>query len=187
MTSVQAPTVEDLAVQEARKLVLRALDAKICVQDDLTALKTVELASKLAGNILDHPGEEKYHRFKASNPNISKNLMKVVGGQDLLIAMGFRTQVHEFEEYWVHTPSDEARRILEEARECLGTYQHLVSTRKAVAEKARADRMAGEDAERKRTLLHIAGDKEDRRDKVWVRQQQQPPQQQQPEPQPQLE
>ena len=48
MTSVQAPTVEDLAVQEARKLVLRALDAKICVQDDLTALKTVELASGLS-------------------------------------------------------------------------------------------------------------------------------------------
>ena len=165
-------------------MVLRALDAKITVQDDQTALKTIDLAAKLAGNILDHPSETKYHRFKASNPNVSLNLMKVVGGPDLLVAMGFRTQVHEFEEYWVHTPTDEGRRILENARECLAKYHDLVANRKAVADKARADRLAGEDVERKKTLQHIAGDKEDRRDKVWVRQAQ--PQQELQQQQPSL-
>ena len=98
-----------------------------------------------------------------------------MGGQDLLVAIGFRVQVHEFEECWVYTPSDEARQVLGEARECMSSYWQLVTTRQQEAAKLRVARLAGEDADRKMTMSHIAGDKEDRRDKVWVKQQQQQP------------
>ena len=51
------------------------------------------MALKLTANILDQPSEPKFRRFRSNNPSISKKLLRCPGGQDLLIALGFRTKV----------------------------------------------------------------------------------------------
>ena len=95
-----APDPLETEVAQARKLVLRALDAKIAIQDDATALGAIRLALKLAGNILEHPDEGKYTRIKNSSAAFQRCLAKCPGGLELVMAMGFRTAVHEFEEFW---------------------------------------------------------------------------------------
>ena len=44
---IAAPTAVDLAVTEGRKKCVRALDAKICEQDEPTALAAIETALKV--------------------------------------------------------------------------------------------------------------------------------------------
>ena len=82
----------------ARRRVVRALDAKVTQQDDATALAAIETATKLVNNILQNPSEPKYRRVRSNNPSISKKLLHCPGGQDLMLALGFRTKVIEFEE-----------------------------------------------------------------------------------------
>ena len=123
-----------------------------------------------APQILDHPGEPKYQRFKSSNAVISKKLLRVPGGTELLIACGFRVRVIEFEEHWEHTPDDAAALgVLLEAREALEKYRQIVASRQEAAARTRAERLAGMDEARKRTLANIEEDKAERKDRVWVR------------------
>ena len=73
---IPVPTTEDMALAEARKKVLRALDAKICEQDEPTALAAIETVLKLVGNIVDTPSEPKFRKFRSNNPAISKKLLR---------------------------------------------------------------------------------------------------------------
>ena len=92
------------------------------------------------------------------------------GGTDLLVACGFRVRVIEFEEHWEHTPAEAAASsILREAREALEKYRQIIASRQEAAAKARADRLAGQDAARRQTLSNIEEDKAERKDRVWVR------------------
>ena len=166
---IHPPTADDLAVAESRKLVLRALDSKLSQQDDAAAAAAIELATKLASNIVQNPDEPKYRRFKASNPAISKKLLKQPGGVDLVLAMGFRTVVFEMEEHWTADGSELQRRKLGEALEVLAHYAGVVRARAAAKESARAAKLSGMSEERERALRDIQGDREDRKDKVWVR------------------
>ena len=131
-----APGPLETEVAQARKLVLRALDAKIAIQDDATALGAIRLALKLAGNILEHPDEGKYTRIKNSSAAFQRCLAKCPGGLELVMAMGFRTVVHEFEEFWVVEVSPLALGILAAAREGLARYESLVVGRAERAQQA---------------------------------------------------
>lgn len=131
-----APDPLETEVAQARKLVLRALDAKIAIQDDATALGAIRLALKLAGNILEHPGEGKYTRIKNSSAAFQRCLAKCPGGLELVMAMGFRTAVHEFEEFWAVEVSPLALSILAAAREGLARYESLVVGRAERAQQA---------------------------------------------------
>lgn len=71
------PTPEDLRAAEARKQVLRALDAKVSQQDDVTALRAIRLLLRLVRNVVTEPINPKYQRFKASNPTIRTQLLQV--------------------------------------------------------------------------------------------------------------
>jgi len=131
-----APDPLETEVAQARKLVLRALDAKIAIQDDATALGAIRLALKLAGNILEHPDEGKYTRIKNSSAAFQRCLAKCPGGLELVMAMGFRTAVHEFEEFWAVEVSPLALSILAAAREGLARYESLVVGRAERAQQA---------------------------------------------------
>ena len=126
---ITPPTPEELRLAEARKQMLRALDTKITQEDDATALAAIELLEKLVSNILTHPDEPKYREFKASNPTISKKLLKVPGGLEFLNAAGFSTKVVQFEEIWQLHGSGLELAVLEHAQEGLARYKALVHER----------------------------------------------------------
>ena len=154
---ITPPSVEELAVAENRKMVLRALDSKISKQDAPSALAAIELALKLVTNIISHPSEPKYKKFRANNPAISQKLLRCPGGQvnttralqekglvpfthahashdegvvhaawqDLILALGFRTKVVEFEEQWVADDGPLLMRTLAECTPLLENYRDL--------------------------------------------------------------
>ena len=126
---IAPPTPEELRLAEARKQMLRALDTKITQEDDATALAAIELLERLVSNILTHPDEPKYREFKASNPAISKKLLKVPGGMEFVNAAGFSTKVVQFEEIWQLHGSGIELTVLEHAQEGLARYKALVHER----------------------------------------------------------
>ena len=122
---IPARTPDDETVSEARKMVVRTLDTKISQQDPATALAAIELALKLTNNIISNPSEGKYRQFRSNNPRISQGLLRCPGGKDLLIALGFRTKVLEFEEHWVAEETPILMRTLGEATTALENYRDL--------------------------------------------------------------
>eukprot|EP00964_Phaeocystis_antarctica_P148131 scaffold114885_cov63-Phaeocystis_antarctica.AAC.8 len=146
---------------------LRALDTKITQEDDATALGAIELLEKLVSNILAHPDEPKYREFKASNPAISKKLLKVPGGMEFVNAAGFSTKVVQFEEIWQLQGSGIELTVLEHAQEGLARYKALVHERLQKREAAREERKRGIDKEKELILQQIEGDKSERKDKSW--------------------
>jgi len=67
----------------------------------LNALKTLQ---QLAENILDHPGEPKYQRFKPTNNMIRARVIDPKGTLEYAIALGFRPEIENFQPFYVwHT------------------------------------------------------------------------------------
>ena len=165
-------SADDVHLAEARKKVLRSLDAKICEQDEPTALAAIETALKLATNIVQAPDEPKYKKFRANNPSISKKLLHCPGGTDLLIALGFRTKVMEFEEFWVVDDAGNAplhMRGLAEAVQALERYRELTRTKLERNAKIRREKLANQNEERLRTLQAIEEDKALRKERAELR------------------
>lgn len=59
-------------------------------------VKGVAILLKLLSNIVDNPTEEKFRRFKKTNPRISSELLSVDGMEALLVDAGFELDGEEF-------------------------------------------------------------------------------------------
>lgn len=103
-----APAADNTSLNSALTT-LRLNDA----QTYKTALST---ASKLLGNIIQNPMEEKYRSIKKSNAAFTKRLGGVNGGEALLLASGFVIEDGVF----VLRPSEEAWPKLVEAGDVIG-------------------------------------------------------------------
>ena len=169
MAAAASASTSEGVVDAMRKLVVRALDAKITQQDDPTALAAIETALKLCSNIVAHPGEEKYRRFRSNNVGISKKLLNCPGGQDLLIALGFRTKVMEFEEWWTIDEGQPLAQTMAEGCMALERYRELVRVRLERNVKLREERLANMNDERARTLVAIEEDKAERKQRQIIR------------------
>lgn len=148
---------------------VRALDSKVSQQDSPAALAAIETILKLVGNIIDHPSEPKYRKFRSNNPGISKKVLSCPGGQDLLVALGFRTKVFEFEEHWVAEDSPILMRALSEAMQPLEHYRELARKQIERTAKLRSEKLANSNEERQRTLAAIEEDKALRRERLELR------------------
>ncbi|KAI0638194.1 hypothetical protein C8Q77DRAFT_416776 [Trametes polyzona] len=65
------------------------------------AIRSLEIVLKLAENILEHPTEPRYRRFKISNEKIKKLVVEPKGVLQLVVDLGFREQVVDFEPCYV--------------------------------------------------------------------------------------
>jgi hypothetical protein len=162
---IAAPTAEDIVVQEARKKVLRALDSKVTQQDDATALAAIETCLKLVNNIVANPMEPKFRKIRANNPGFSKKVLRCPGGQDLLLGLGFRTKVMEFEEMWVVEEDPVLHRALAEGAVVLERYLSLTREKIERTAKQRKEKLANMNEDRLRTLQAIEDDKAARRER----------------------
>jgi hypothetical protein len=167
---IPAPTAEDIFVAEARKKVVRALDARVTLQDEPTALAAIETALKLVSNIIDHPSEPKFRKVRANNAAVSKKLLRCPGGTDLMIALGFKTKVVEFEEFWVmESDGSVLQRTLAECATVLERYRELERIKLERNAKLRKERLANMNEDRARTLQAIEEDRAERRDRERMR------------------
>jgi hypothetical protein len=162
---IAAPTAEDIVVQEARKKVLRALDSKVTQQDDATALAAIETCLKLVNNIVANPMEPKFRKIRANNPGFSKKVLRCPGGQDLLLGLGFRTKVMEFEEMWVVEEDPVLHRALAEGAVVLERYLSLTREKIERTATQRKEKLANMNEDRLRTLQAIEDDKAARRER----------------------
>ena len=165
---IAAPTAEDIVVQEARKKVLRALDSKVTQQDDATALAAIETCLKLVNNIVANPMEPKFRKIRANNPGFSKKVLRCPGGQDLLLGLGFRTKVMEFEEMWIVEEDPVLHRALAEAAVVLERYLGLTREKIERAARQRKEKLANMNEDRQRTLQAIEDDKAARREREML-------------------
>ncbi|CAL1700664.1 unnamed protein product [Somion occarium] len=64
------------------------------------ALESLDILLKLAENIIKHPDEDKYLRFKPTNAKIKQYLVDPKGTLEYAVALGFRPQVENFQPYY---------------------------------------------------------------------------------------
>ncbi|KAI0638195.1 hypothetical protein C8Q77DRAFT_416722 [Trametes polyzona] len=65
------------------------------------ALESLQTLLKLAQNIIDHPDEAKYQRFKPTNATIKRVLVDPRGTLEYAVALGFHPQVENFQPYYI--------------------------------------------------------------------------------------
>ena len=150
---------------------VRALDSKICEEDAPAALAAIATTITLVNNVINHPDEPKYRKVRSNNPGISKKLLHCPGGQDLLLALGFRTKVMDFEEFWMVDDSPVLFRVFAECLIVLERYRELVEYKIEKNAKERRERLANMNDDRARVLADIEADKQARRDREDMRQQ----------------
>ncbi|RUP49863.1 hypothetical protein BC936DRAFT_141171 [Jimgerdemannia flammicorona] len=129
-----------------------------------TSFACLRLVLTLITNILDHPGESNYHGVKTKNKRIHSELIVVPGGVDLIVELGFRRRVIEFEEKYMFEAANEVGF----ARLGVGRQELEASLRKAEERKLTAERMAqGEKDEKelrkKQVLIEIEEDRQRRK------------------------
>ncbi|RPD67156.1 hypothetical protein L226DRAFT_529545 [Lentinus tigrinus ALCF2SS1-7] len=65
------------------------------------ALESLETLLKLAENIIAHPDEVKYQRFKPTNATIKRTLVEPRGTLEYAVALGFHPEVDNFQPFYV--------------------------------------------------------------------------------------
>ncbi|CCM01579.1 uncharacterized protein FIBRA_03639 [Fibroporia radiculosa] len=65
------------------------------------ALQSLQILKTLAENILAHPDEEKYRKFKPTNSKIKTLLVEPKGTLEYAVALGFRPDVVDFQPFYV--------------------------------------------------------------------------------------
>ncbi|KAI0375646.1 hypothetical protein BV20DRAFT_959647 [Pilatotrama ljubarskyi] len=65
------------------------------------ALESLQTLLKLAQNIIDHPDEPKYQRFKPTNATIKRVLVDPRGTLEYAVALGFQPQVENFQPFYI--------------------------------------------------------------------------------------
>ncbi|KAI0677544.1 hypothetical protein C8Q78DRAFT_96843 [Trametes maxima] len=68
------------------------------------ALEALQTLLKLAQNIIDHPNQAKYQRFKPTNATIKRLLVDLRGTLEYAVALGFSPQVENFQPYYIFHP-----------------------------------------------------------------------------------
>ncbi|KAG9019537.1 hypothetical protein FRB90_000846 [Tulasnella sp. 427] len=94
--------------KEQRQHFRRMVDPGIVrPNNEAVANACIECLFKLCQNILDHPDEDKYRRFKLNNTAIQKKIIQAKGGLEYAVAVGFREHVEDFQPYYIWHPSPE--------------------------------------------------------------------------------
>ncbi|KAH8919619.1 hypothetical protein BT69DRAFT_1352979 [Atractiella rhizophila] len=152
----------------------RLIDAEIRDKNEKNrALSSLETINKLIGNILDHPQEEKYRRFKVTNNLIKTNIVDVPGAYSYMVHAGFRKEVKEFVEYlaFPQTPTTNQLSTLRLAHDCLQVKLSILRASAERAEKSKQSEKEIEEARKQQALLAFQEDRrlkeeKDEREKV---------------------
>ncbi|KAI0723312.1 hypothetical protein C8Q76DRAFT_794269 [Earliella scabrosa] len=68
-----------------------------------SAIESLKTVLQLAQNILAHPEEDKYRRFRINNERIKRTVMEPKGVLQLVNELGFRSKAEDYESYYVYS------------------------------------------------------------------------------------
>ncbi|KAL6309529.1 hypothetical protein BKA93DRAFT_757832 [Sparassis latifolia] len=68
------------------------------------ALEALQTLKQLADNIIKHPNDEKYYKFKPTNSKIKHLLVEPKGTLEYAVALGFHPKVENFQPYYMFNP-----------------------------------------------------------------------------------
>ncbi|KAG8987194.1 hypothetical protein FRB94_011277 [Tulasnella sp. JGI-2019a] len=75
--------------------------------NEATSEASIKCLATICQNILDHPEEAKYRRFKTTNNRIKAEIVEVKGGLEYATAIGFREGVENFSPYYAWKPTNQ--------------------------------------------------------------------------------
>jgi len=105
--------------------------------DAKLALESTKVLQKLARNILDHPGEEKYMQFKPTNTTIKRTLIEPKSTLEYAIAIGFRADIKDFQPLYIFSPTPKNVQSLRNGLDCLDEYIAREEVKQANANSAK--------------------------------------------------
>jgi hypothetical protein len=137
-TAVVCPPAADSAgprrahVEEAQAALVAALYGSILqslVNPAPKQAACVEALTRIVKNVVEHPGEEKYRRLKTTNEAFKAKVLAAKGGEEYLLAAGWRSETIDFTRHLVLPTSYDVEVLAVAAR-------LLDKCSQAVAEKA---------------------------------------------------
>jgi len=94
--------------REQRQQFRRLVDPGIVRgNNEAVANMCIECLLTICQNILDHPEDEKYRKFRPNNKTIRHKLVEPKGGLEFATALGFREHVEQFEPYYLWRPTEQ--------------------------------------------------------------------------------
>jgi len=140
--------------QEFRRLVDPGITRPNSREVAYEAIKTL---SMLAVNIIDHPDEEKYHRFKPTNTAIRKKIVDPKGSLEYAVELGFRPEVIDFQPYYVFHKSHWNDLLI--GHTVLKEFEEREAEKDQRLAKARAEEKAAIEAQKEKTRLAFLDDR----------------------------
>ncbi|KAL7416643.1 hypothetical protein BDY24DRAFT_377771 [Mrakia frigida] len=128
------------------------------------AEKVISITIKICENIIENPSDPKYRTIKATSKVLKNNIIDIKGGQELFVALGFRTVTIEFLQNWTFPIASKLNgldrlEVLQIGVELLRVKE--VETKKR-AEKATQIRQTAKEEQEARRLEAVAGIEHDR-------------------------
>ncbi|CDZ98351.1 PUG domain [Phaffia rhodozyma] len=127
--------------------------------------KVITTLLRLTKNILDDPTNVQFQSIKSTSKILTNNVLGIKGGQEALVALGFRTKVINFTQTWTFDPASRAAaplsllNVLEIGTEIMQRKVQEIHNR---AEKTKVHSLSKKEEEEERRKQALASIEDDR-------------------------
>jgi len=121
------------------------------------AYEAIKTLLTIAGNVIDHPDEDKYHKFKPTNTAIRRKIVDPKGTLEYAVELGFRPEVIDFQPYYIFHKSRWNDLLIGHA--VLKEFEEREAEKEQRLAKARAEEKAAIEAQKEKTRLAFLDDR----------------------------
>lgn len=121
------------------------------------AYEAIKTLAMLAGNIIEHPDEDKYHKFKPTNTTIRKKIVDPKGTLEYAVELGFKPEVVDFQPYYIFNKSRWNDLLI--GHSVLKEFEEREAEKDQRLAKARAEEKAAIEAQKEKTRLAFLDDR----------------------------
>jgi len=140
--------------QEFRRLVDPGIIRPNSREVAYEAIKTLLV---LAENVISHPEEEKFHRFKPTNTAIRQKIVDPKGTLEYAVELGFRPEIIDFQPYYIFHKSKWSDLLI--GRDVLNEFNAREAEKEQRLANARADEKAAIKAQKEKMRLAFLDDR----------------------------
>ncbi|KAH8105838.1 hypothetical protein BXZ70DRAFT_917118 [Cristinia sonorae] len=108
------------------------------------AMESLRILERLSDNILEHPDETKYYKFKPTNEKIKTFLVEPKGTLEYAVALGFHPEVENFQPFYIFRPRHMGD--LQIGNAVIKEVLHIEEAKIQLQERARQEEKAARDA-----------------------------------------
>lgn len=121
------------------------------------AYEAIKTLLTLAGNVIDHPDDKKYQKFKTTNTIIRKKIVDPKGTLEYAVELGFRPEVIDFQPYYIFDKSSWNDLLIGHA--VLKEFEHREAEKEQHLARARAEEKAAIEAQKEKIRLAFLDDR----------------------------